>query len=412
MCRWVLLGLLVGLAGCEERRVQSCAAAPAREAVTNPQACVAECGGTSPECTPPCGKQVEFDWVVELDRAPCLRGPVVAAELDGLVLAAGGTKNAPGYEQRWVATMSQTGCIQDIQIDGEDTVGAEGLVMGVAAHPEHGAYAVGKQELLVGDDLDVETRVWIRRYAADGTIEWTIEELAEADAAASGVAIDADGSALVVGGSGSDQGQGWLRRYAEDGTRSDVWTLDEEHSTRVLDVVVAGDGQRWVSGWTADDSLRPASVITDHTAFVASLGAGGDIEWLSFESSMTWARLAPWNAAPMLVGASRSVSRYDTSGHEVWTTSLAQRQIDVLRGQVLPSGSILLAGSRLSTPVLVLLDPDGAVSGVTPVPGSGSGEVSDVSVGQDGAIFMAGLRRVSLEPTTECVNWVARAAVR
>ncbi len=412
MWRWVLLGALAGLTGCSERPVHPCAATPAAQTDAEPRACAPECGGTSPECTPPCGRQLELEWVVELDKAPCWRGPVIAAELDGLVVVAGGAKSEPGFEQRWVATLSQTGCVEDVEIDGEAAFGAEGLVLGLAAHPDHGAYAVGKQELLLDNGTRYESHVWIRRYATDGTVEWTVEESSATDELASGVAIDVDGSAMVVGGTASALGQGWLRRYGTDGTRVDRWTLTEPQPTHVLDVSVSSTGQRWISGWTEDDRLRPPAVLDSPSGFVASLDSTDAIQWSAPVTSMTSARLVPSGTGPIVVGPRSSVARWNADGEEEWTTLLELRQIEPVRGHVMADGSVLVVGSRRAKPVLILLGPDGALVGTSTVPGFESGEVSDASVAEDGAVFVAGLHRLPDTSPTECTNWVARARLR
>ena len=379
MRRWVLLGALAGLTGCREEHY--CAATPAIQTVAEPRACAPGCrGGTAPECAPPCGRQLEFEWLVELDEAPCWRGPVIAAELDGLILVAGGAQTDPSFEQRWVATLSQTGCVKDIEIDGEAAFGAEGLVLAIAAHPDHGAYAVGKQEIFLGNGTSYESHVWIRRYATDGTVAWTVEERAATDEVASGVAIDADGSAIVVGGTASFLGQGWLRRYGADGTRVDRWILSDPLPTHVLDVSVSSTGQRWISGWTADDRPRPPSVSNSSSGFVAALHSTDAVRWSAPITSMTSARLVSSGTAPILVGPRSSVARWNADGEEEWTTSLELRRIDPIRGHVMADGSILIVGSRHSKPVLALLGPDGALVGTSTVPGFEVGEVSDASV--------------------------------
>lgn len=412
---WWLWAGIVGSVGCTDRQVQPCAAPVAAVEAAEPPACDAGCsGGTSPACTPPlCGRQLELEWLLELDEAPCDRGPVVAAELPDLALVAGGTRSAPGSTQRWVAAVSRTGCVEWVDIEGELARRHEALVFGIAAHPDHGAYAVGKVDQPADDGTEIQTYAWVRRYRSDGSIDWTRDENGELDRVASGVAVDLDGSAIVVGGSGDGLGHGWLRRYGTDGTRRDRWTLDGADPTHVLDVAISTQGRRWVSGWTEDDAVN-GSFIDVPVAFAAGLDDSDDIEWLAPASWMTSGRLAQRDTTLVLVGPRSSVTRWSTDGAEQWTSgsTLEPLQFEALRGDVMQEGLIVVAGSRRSVPLVVLLEPTGTLAGVSTIPGIDLGEATDVSVADDGAVFVAGLHRRMAVDQPRCTNWLALTRLR
>lgn len=396
-------------------------AAPVAAASPDAETCVADCGidEDGPRCVGTCGSPLAFDWYVELPgEANCSREPVIAADVPGFVVVAGGRERAPDTLFA-ITAVSQDGCVlwDDVEDERVEEGVVASLVLGLGGAADVGYYAVGRWKRLT--DTAWLDQVWIRRYTPDGDIAWTRREQSDGPSAASGVAVDASGDALVIGG-GYVYGptRGWLRRYSADGEQStELLDLGDGPYTYVNDIV-RSDAGVWLSFWVSDGTYsRP---------WVAGLTAEYAIAWLapSPGDHAGGGRLALLGGdSPVMIESSQSygpsrVSRWASSGALGWSRTLRGSTF-IQRATTTPDGLVVAAGQLESkpdpTPVAVVLDADGALQAIQQIPGA-AGTASDVARAPDGALYFTGqIRRYdpadpnAINTPPRCAVWVARA---
>jgi uncharacterized delta-60 repeat protein len=252
------------------------------------------------------------------------------------------------------------GCNNDCIVSGSllwsDIVNGEGdgldEARGVAIDAEGGVVAAGCTTMS-GGDLDI----WIRSYDSEGTEKWTttVDGPAGGDDEGWGAAIDADGNAFVSGNvhTVGDHPDLWLGRYWADG--SEDWTLQWDGPAQWhdvgLDVDVDGDGRAVVTGYSYvsagveyDVVLRkyntdavPAWLIEHHLG-PNDLGQGVDVR--------PDGELAIGGGTDVDGTLDGLIARFDANGNEVWTRTHDQSGgIDWVYGAALDDeGNVIAAG--------------------------------------------------------------------
>jgi hypothetical protein len=399
-------------------------AAPVAAAPPDAETCVADCGTDEdgPRCTGTCGSQLAFDWYVELPgQANCSREPVIAADVPGFVVIAGGRERAPDTLFS-ITAVGSDGCVlwDDVEDERAEEGVVDSLVLGLGGAADVGYYAVGRWKRLT--DTAWLDQVWIRRYTPDGDIAWTRRERSDGPRVASAVTVDASGNALVTGG-GYVYGptRGWLRRYSADGEQStDLLELGDGPYTYVNDIVWSDAGV-WLSFWVSDGTyVHP---------WVAGLTAEYALAWLapSPGDRPGGGRLTLLDGdSPVMIespggyGPSR-VSRWASDGTLGWSRTL-WGSTSILRATSTPEGLVVAAGQLESkpdpTPVAVVLDADGALQAIQRIPGA-AGTASDSAQAPDGALYFTGqIKRYdpadpnAIDTPPHCAVWVARAHIQ
>ncbi|NUO52985.1 MAG: hypothetical protein HOV80_29415 [Polyangiaceae bacterium] len=395
----------VCVVACSDDAEPQCATAPAAPLAVESPSCDANCGGGDAVevCPGTCGRQLELEWFLVLDDASCQREPVVAAEVPDLVIVGGGKDDSEGLKpQLWLAGLTPSGCVK--WTDTEGTLG-DSFVLGVAGDPSSGYYAVGHVREPEESGLRA-VRAWIRRYLPNGDIAWTRREHTSIGQRASAVAIDADGGAIVTGGSdGTDPegSRGWMRRYSADGEpRGEELWLGDGVGSYALDVMRASSGRVWISLWTGS--------AHETTGWIAGLDDRDQIAWLKLSSQSAYSsRLALLNdSSPVLIEYPNGVSRWSAEGELLWTVAAGKSWTFIpLRAATTSDGRIVVVGTQSSQPAVLIIDADGNLQGLQIVPGVVEGSASDVSVAADGSIYLTGL--VQNYDLGACDTWVAKA---
>jgi hypothetical protein len=141
---------------------------------------------------------------------------------DGEVLL-GGERGDNGEHRAWVARYGRDGAV--IWSDAFGTIDDRGVA--VAAGPESATY------FLWTTRTPAEPEVTLRRYDASGGVEWTEPIGTWGDSIA--LAVDCDGSVMLTSGVLREPLRGapwdqrmtlWIVRYGADGTRQ--WSIEEE----------------------------------------------------------------------------------------------------------------------------------------------------------------------------------------
>lgn len=217
-----------------------------------------------------------------------------------------------------------------------DTFG-DGQAWGVAIEETGGVIAVGGTG-------SPEPRAWLRRYDADGCVvaeQQPVADLPDADSSdsrAHDVAIDSTGAFYVCGVSGSD---GWLRKFAPDG--SVEWTvIDDAPEIRALSL-----GDDWV-----DVVGRETGGEVAFQAFVARYGAADGVErWRASDETRMWfggVTSLP-DGGTLAYGSGRADAvAFDASGNPTWTWESAEEAggaADVT-GAVVLGDRIVMVGWR------------------------------------------------------------------
>lgn len=172
----------------------------------------------------------------------------IAVDADGFVYAVGSVvdpgekanvwvrKYGPDGDEVWTRSFNNT----DFDLDDE--------AHDVAVDAEGGVYVVGFTMVGLSD-----TDLWLRKYNADGDVEWTVTEAGSADGVdrGTGVAVGPDGALYVVGwlitsGTGSDI---LVRRYDPE-TGDEIWTdlVNYDGAEQAQDVAVDDAGNIYVVG--------------------------------------------------------------------------------------------------------------------------------------------------------------------
>lgn len=194
----------------------------------------------------------------------------------GAAVDPGGTAVAAGYH----ATASDGLDIWVRRIDG--VAGAELWTRtfdhdsgpDVAADVEYspaGDIVIGGRQGVAGG-----TEGWLRKYRADGSIDWTAIHEGGAFAGVYGVDVDAAENVFAVGyesGTPEQVWRIWLAKY--DGNGDLLWTVDEDFGTVDAGYGVAVDGAGAVT-------IAATAADGQYEAWVAKYGPEGDLLWSAF----------------------------------------------------------------------------------------------------------------------------------
>jgi hypothetical protein len=165
------------------------------------------------------------------------------------------------------------------------TIGFRTIASGVAVAPSPfgGVYVVGTSR---ESDTGVDN-VFLRRYSAGGTVDWTQTFGTIGDDTATGVAVDALGNVFVTGSTFHNIGGGkvgadgntdaYLRKYGPSGSL--VWTqqFGTDESDKSSGVAVDSNGNAFVVGFTRGGLVGTNAGSTD--VFLRKFDAGGGVQW-------------------------------------------------------------------------------------------------------------------------------------
>jgi hypothetical protein len=227
---------------------------------------------------------------------------------------------------------------------------------------------------LSGGGESVSEEAYLRKYDADGVLQWTQEiGFDEYDVTADAVATDSSGHVYVAGSKSNDGLDGgghtgvlgaYARKYSSDGIEQ--WT--EEFGSSGFDYVTAAaadsSGNLYISGYTAEES-------PDETfAHVRKYDADGDEQWVEQFGFGPTGHLYAYSVAidgsgsVYVAGESRGdperdnlvgtivylydayVRKYNTDGVEQWTERFGTHEDDVVHSVTVDRrGNIYVAGS-------------------------------------------------------------------
>jgi hypothetical protein len=157
----------------------------------------------------------------------------------------------PRYGGSWVARVERDGAIAWVDDDDPGNV----IATAVAAGDDDEAYVVvqtGNEEAGTGG-------FELRRYAADGTIEWSFgDEWPTPAGYAAAVVCDCDGAPLVVAELQDDADRSaWVGRFSPYGEPTSSTTLDSVRSIAPRSMALGGGGMLVVGGLEGGDELGP-----------------------------------------------------------------------------------------------------------------------------------------------------------
>lgn len=346
----------------------------------------------------------------------------VAADSAGNVIAAGVTFDGGQGDDVWLRKYDPDGSVQWTT-----------TFHGITADVGYAVATDGSDEIFVAGStftLDEGTDTWLRHYNAAGDPVWTrtFDGTASGADQASGVAVDGAGNVVVVGyttSSGSSRDI-WIRKYNAGGTTQWTDTVssggsnnEEGHgiTTDAMGNVIA-TGYLWAGGDAQD-------------IWVRKYDADGDVQWTQSYGGAAGGRdegngVAADSAGNVVVvghettGTERDiwVRKYDAAGSEVWTQTYnaPQNENDSARGVAIDGDDAVIVAGSVSGGVqfdniwVRKYDSDGnelwtSTYNADPDPGFGSDVANGVAVDPDGNIAVGG----SEVRTGEARNtWVRR----
>ena len=279
----------------------------------------------------------------------------VAADDSGNVYVVGNTAgNFPsgtivgGISGAFLRKYSSDGAeLWDRQFGVENFASANGLDVDIAGN----VYVAGQAEGALPGQIGAGFNdAFLRRYDSEGQLVWTVQFGAEGGDFATDVAVDGKGHVYVVGWSRGER-PGRLNAisihtfvHKFDGDGQELWArqLDAEGFDRATGVVVDSQGNAYVVGWIS--GVLPGQVQSGATdAFLAKYEADGQLSWarqfgtpdeeravgIGIDGGgslylVGWTRgvfpnqtaLAPRS---VFVRKDAFVRKYDREGNEVWT---------------------------------------------------------------------------------------------
>lgn len=185
------------------------------------------------------------------------------------------------------------------------------------------------------------TDAFVRRYDADGNVNWTQQFGVAAHEAAAGVSVDASG--VYVVGSTTIGDDAFVRKVnAADGTELWERRLDSTQPGRTSAEAIAGEGKAYVAG-TVWGSLSDGIPNGDIDAFVRLYDTGGNTIWtrqygtetndtatgLAVHSSEVYVAGTTYGALPGETSAGSHdayVRKYDAVSNVQWTRQFGSDQ--------------------------------------------------------------------------------------
>jgi hypothetical protein len=210
------------------------------------------------------------------------QGTDIAVDEDGNVVIVGITKGALagaalGDYDAFVRKFDPRGNVVWTRQFGSER---DDAALALAIDREGDIFVVGRTAGSLEGPSNGYVDAFVRKYDRDGGVEWTRQfDIADWDCAYA-VAVDAQGNALVAGGSNEDPSQAqvpFLRTYAPNGQLARVYDLDVPSSTMVYAVAVAADGSIYLAGSSGGELEGPRAGGVD--AILMKLDADGHVAW-------------------------------------------------------------------------------------------------------------------------------------
>lgn len=175
---------------------------------------------------------------------------------------------------------------------------------------------VGRQGVPSGTDA------WIRKYTANGAIDWTVTRDGGSFAGLYGVDSDVEGNVFVAGyesGPGGEVWNFWLAKY--DGGGGFIWAVDEDFGPYDAAYGVAVDG-------TGAVAVVATLAEAQYSAWVAKFGPDGDMLWSVYphadeadvSESFAWGVATDSQDRIVVVG---SEMRDGAAGRDIWVQQFA-----------------------------------------------------------------------------------------
>ena len=228
----------------------------------------------------------EVEWTRQFGSDATDRGSGVATDLAGNVFIVGETYGALagphlGFGDVWIRKYTPAGAVAWTRQFGT-TAGDH--AHGVATDADGSVVVVGYTYGVIGNASVGFADAFVRKYDAEGDIQWTRQFGSDQIDRVSGVAIDEQGNVFVAGdtlgalvGSSNGSQDTWVRKY--DPTGAVEWT--RQFGTDALDdlsdVATDTDGNVLLIGTTAGALAGPSAGSTD--VWLRKYNADGDIVW-------------------------------------------------------------------------------------------------------------------------------------
>jgi outer membrane protein assembly factor BamB len=227
------------------------------------------------------------------------------------------------------------------------------------------AYSIAANDgvVAVGGEISEDPPItpvdgFVRTYDADGTLLW--KRVTDLDRTDHITAVAVEGSGVYVAISHAITRSASFRRYAPDGTRD--WTTSVASDARLLlsGIAVAQD-RVFVTG-SAEGSLRGTTPLGGWDMFVIALRSPtGELRWtrrfgsdandFSYDLAVgpegVYAGGVTYGALPRfhnIGGADAVVRSYEFGGHRRWTRQFGTRRIDTVFAVTADAGGVISAG--------------------------------------------------------------------
>jgi hypothetical protein len=295
-------------------------------------------------------------------------------------------------------------------LQSQTTWGAAGAEFsgGVAVAADGSAYLTGTSDSFAVDQFNTpEPRIFIVRFAVDGTIEWQRIWNGPSVHVRPSVATGPDGSVYVTGYSRSNDGDAVLLKFSAAGAL--LWEREWGGPQQEAGggVAVAPDGSVYIGGRTT--SFGPSSA----GLFVVKFDAAGNLIWQKLwdNASGDTVAVAPDGAVYAAATAPRpgGLAEFDvvalkisSGGSLQWARSYQAGEVVDARGGMAAapdSGSIAIAGA-IQAPegggvvdlaaLLLKIDADGNLVFDREYGGKGGEDATGVAFGANGLIYMSG----------------------
>lgn len=347
------------------------------------------------------------------------------------LIAVAGTTDGPldGYPNRqidaWVASYDAAGSRRWLRRFGTPQ---DEIVTSVAIADAGDVWVAGDTYGGMQGNVNAGERDgFLTRFAADGTELWNVHVSTDVIERARGLAVRADGSAVVVGTTYgnfpgfSNEGksrEAWVTLVGPDGRRAWIQQFGTSLSDTTTDATVDAAGTVTVAGYT--DGAMGATSFGGRDAWIARLAADGARTWTTQiggastdvaygisqaaggATIVTGTTTGSVGGAPAAGGDDVWVSRVSAVGRVEWIRQIGSAGVDsastsavgrnglvytaVTAGGALPS-TTALGGTDAA---IVVRYPDGSLRHVSQFGGAGNEGASGVAVLPDGRIAVTG----------------------
>jgi cysteine-rich repeat protein len=255
------------------------------------------------------------------------------------------------------------------------------------------AVVLGTNAALADDHL------WLRKYDADGAAIWTADVHGGApgeDDRGDDLVVDGDEGIVVLGRVTTDITRLWLRRYDADGNPE--WTITEDDFVGG-EVAIAADGSIVVNGQSAGVATIRRYDGADGAQLWSHSDAafGGSFGRIALDGTGGFALTRTVDGTVDASDDDIWVGRYDANADELWTLTL-DGDGDWDRGfgiatdaddNILVTGQWTTMNGYTGEIPTIKIDPEGTVTWMTLLP-SLSCAGNAITVGADGYIYLGG----------------------